>query len=340
MRPLSLLTTALAAASSSLGQINAPCKNITQRSEPQRGMVDLPNMFRGETVQAQPSAVASRTDASYSALATRHGKCLDVPAGQFTNGQKLQLWDCTAGSADQQWRVAGNTIRTSGSQCLDLPSGRGWAGAPVQLWACDATNWNQGFEVVGGSIRKRNTNFCIDVVDGHYDNGAALQLWFCDYNSNGNQVFQFGTMTAATVQSPSSFQGYAAISWDRFAQLHPECAPFGEAFKSAAAATNLVPALLGALAMTESTCQERPSNSFGMFQFMNDAAWLKYGGANADRQKGSDAIWGGARYIRALLDQDSQNLDQALRDYNGPVWQGGDPAYQSHIRTWMSGGTV
>lgn len=289
---------------------------------------------------AQPPVLANRAVVGYSALSTRWGKCVDVPNGNFQNGQVPQLWDCNSGP-NQQWKISGNNLRTNNGLCFDVPSGWAYAGAPVQLWACDNNNQNQFFEVAGNSIRKKNSNFCLDVKDGHYDNGGQLQLWFCDNNAYGNQVMQLGgNIATPTQQSPSSFLGYATISWDKFAQLHPECAPWGSSMIAAASAMNLVPTLLGALAENEASCNEQPANGFGMFQFMDQNAWVRWGGANADKQKASDAIWGGARYIRFLLDQDGQNLDQALRDYNGPVWQGGDPNYAGNIRKWMSGGST
>lgn len=282
----------------------------------------------------------ARADSGMASLSTRWNKCLDVPSGNFKSGTVPQLWDCS-NNVNQQWKINGKLLQASNNVCLDVPSGWAFAGAPVQLWACDQNNQNQWFEVAGNGIRKRNSNFCLDVKDGHYDNGAGLQLWWCDYNANGNQNFKMGNAaTFTTQQSPSSFLGYASVSWERFAQLHPECAPWGNAMKAAASAMNLAPTLLGAIAMNEATCQERPGNGFGMFQFMDQNAWVRYGGANADKQKASDAIWGGARYMRALIDQEGNNLDNALRAYNGPIWQGGDPAYQAHIRTWMSGGSV
>lgn len=288
--------------------------------------------------QARHRQLAQRAG-GYANLATRGNFCLDVTNGNFQNGQAPQLWACSTGSYNQQWQVNGNNLQAQQNKCIDVPSGNVYNGASLQLWDCDQSNQNQWFEVAGNSIRKKNSNFCIDLKDGHYGDGAKLQIWACDWNAQGNQIFTFGGAPTTTTTTPSSFCGYATISWSQFSNLHPECAPYGQAFQDAAAANGLVPTLLGAIAENESSCNPTPGNGFGMMQFMDDNAWRVYGD-NGNKQVASDAIWAAARYMRALLNQENQNLDQALRDWNGPISYGGDPNYQQNIRTWMSGGSV
>lgn len=269
-------------------------------------------------------------------LTTRWNKCLDVKDGKQANANGVQLWDCIPNNANQQWQVSGNTIKSAGGKCLDLVNGWAYPGANIQLWDCDNKNPNQFFEIAGNSIRKKNTNYCLDVRDGRYDNGGGLQLWGCDWNQNGNQVLKFGQTTQATQQSASSFSGYAMISIDAFVARNPECKPWRDAFVLAGSQFNLPATLIGAIAEQEATCQERPANGFGMFQFMSWDAWNLVN-PGKDYQNAWDASWGAARYIRILLDQNNQNLDAALRAYNGPISQGGLPSYQSDIRGWCSG---
>ncbi|KAH8834757.1 carbohydrate-binding module family 13 protein [Flagelloscypha sp. PMI_526] len=54
-------------------------------------------------------------------------KCLDVPSGTNTNGQKLQIWDCTSGNTNQQWYYTpwgdNHLAWTDHGKCLDLTDG-------------------------------------------------------------------------------------------------------------------------------------------------------------------------------------------------------------------------
>jgi len=352
MQALTWLTSALAAsttarASSNPYQALAPQTPSAAASSAQETVFPLemqppgyaPPVWPKQALQLPKVQLEARAVTGYSNLATRNGKCLDVPSGQFRNQQALQLWDCGASNNNQQFKLSGSQLKTLNNMCLDVPNGALYYGAPLQLYACSTgTNPNQMFEAVGGTLRKRGTNWCLDVKDGHYNNGGSLQLWSCDWNMNGNQHWTLGTPIQVTAQSPSSFLGYGTISWDSFLTLHPELKPWGQAFQSAATANALVPTLLGAIAATESSFQERPGNGWGMFQFSDDSAWRQFGDGG-DRQNAQDAVWAAARYIRFLLNQANQNLDQALRDYNGPLSQGGNPQYQNEIRTWMSGGS-
>lgn len=338
MQILPLAITALALSRHASSQSSAPCKlNITEDQLADAG----PPWHLGLPFMPGPKKtfdIEARAATGYGNLNTRWNKCVDVKDGKFAAGQAPQIWDCSTASANQQWKMAGNLLRTANGMCLDVPWGWAYPGAPVQLWNCDAANKNQWFEVAGSSIRKKNTNFCLDVRDGHYDNGGALQLFSCDWNGNGNQVMSFNKPVTQASGSPSAFLGYAAISIEKFGQLHPECAPWVAHFKNAAASTGLHPTLVAAVAENESTCRERPNNGFGIMQFMDEASFQRFGGG--DKQKAGDAIWAGARYLRYLLDDSNQNLDAALRKYNGPTAQGGDPDYQKNIRTWMSGGST
>ncbi|KAK7046088.1 hypothetical protein VNI00_007083 [Paramarasmius palmivorus] len=52
-------------------------------------------------------------------------KCLDVPNGNDVNGQKVQLWSCVEGSANQQWVQSSGIIQWSGhNKCLEIVDGK------------------------------------------------------------------------------------------------------------------------------------------------------------------------------------------------------------------------
>ena len=352
MRPLNILTYMASAAAVNAAAEPAPTASpCPQGVGADKSILEAPSWKRpfekafggkhDRHHQIVERQLAERALGDAANVQTRWNKCLDVRDGKFASGNVPQIWDCVQNHPNQVWKVSGNNIRANNGMCLDIPSGAVYAGAPVQLWACDNNNRNQWFEVAGPSIRRKGTNYCLDVRDGRYDNGAALQIWPCDWNAGGNQVFTMGALPAQAqaAGSASSFLNYATISIDRFSQLHPECAPFKDAFVAAAAANQLVPTLLAALAETESSCNPNV-NQFGLMQWMDDGAWRAYSTPGANRMNPTDATWATARYMRALLNENQQNLDNALRGYNGPVWQGGNPGYQNEVRTWMSGGSM
>ncbi|KAL0058663.1 hypothetical protein AAF712_014646 [Marasmius tenuissimus] len=81
-------------------------------------------------------------------IKTFNGKCLDVPGGDASNGNSLQIWSCSEGNANQMWSHAGVI---EGQWVLS------WAGK----------------------------NKCVDVRNGNYDvmnnvsRGTLAR--FCDY---------------------------------------------------------------------------------------------------------------------------------------------------------------
>jgi hypothetical protein len=63
------------------------------------------------------------------------GKCLDDTGNRSTNGNKIQIWTCTGGTA-QRWTIARDgTIRIHG-KCLDVTGRSTASGAKLQLWSC------------------------------------------------------------------------------------------------------------------------------------------------------------------------------------------------------------
>lgn len=74
-------------------------------------------------------------------------KCLDVPDGRNVNGQKLQIWDCSSGNANQQWYYTpwgdNHLAWTDHGRCIDLTDGNLGDGNLPQLWDCSNTNSNQ-----------------------------------------------------------------------------------------------------------------------------------------------------------------------------------------------------
>jgi hypothetical protein len=66
-------------------------------------------------------------------------KCIDLPNGDVTNGNKLEIWDCN-GHTNQQWFGGGVYQFTSGmnsNKCMDLFAGDTLNGKLVEIWDCD-----------------------------------------------------------------------------------------------------------------------------------------------------------------------------------------------------------
>jgi hypothetical protein len=282
------------------------------------------------------------TGQTFAPVSTQNNQCLDVAGNNLNSGSKLQLWNC-AGTANQQWRIEGPLFQTGNDMCLDLPNGWVYNGAKLQVWKCDGQNDHQHWSQVGSSLAYQGGDYCLDVTSGWFNNGNQLQLWTC-YPGSANQAFNFAGSTIASSGSSTAttdFYGYKAVSLGAFVAKNPACAPYKDALQAAGSDQGINPTFLGAIAMVESGCNPYPAGpngQYGPFQFMSDQAWNFYGGTGKDRTNFWDAAYGAARYFHALLVQDNGNLWQAMRDWNGPIGQGGDPAYQSNVGTYMSGG--
>lgn len=113
--------------------------------------------------------------------------CLDIPSGNITNGQPIQIYRCNGG-ANQQWRAfADGTIRPASntSYCLDVPNGSNTVGNVVQLWQC----WggiNQKFRFSNSGEILFNVPFgnCLNVRSGTPSSGNLVQLYRCDGGAN------------------------------------------------------------------------------------------------------------------------------------------------------------
>jgi len=124
----------------------------------------------------------SRTGTVTSSL---NGKCLDVTDGSTANGNQPQLWDCVAGSANQQWTLAGDGTITGLGKCLDVANNSTADGAVVHLWDSSSAVASQKWTVTAaGDIVNTASGKCLDVKDKNTANGAKLQLWTCTGTSN------------------------------------------------------------------------------------------------------------------------------------------------------------
>ncbi|KAJ7149933.1 carbohydrate-binding module family 13 protein [Mycena filopes] len=77
-------------------------------------------------------------------------KCLDVPNGSTTNGNKLQIWTCSTNkNPNQQFYYTGDNHLswTNHGKCVDLSGGSLADGNRPQIWDCAGGNANQIWNV-------------------------------------------------------------------------------------------------------------------------------------------------------------------------------------------------
>jgi hypothetical protein len=129
------------------------------------------------------------------------GKCLDVTDGSTANGNLPQLWDCVAGSSNQQWTLADNGSVQGKGKCLDIANNSTADGAVVHLWDCYDTVASQKWTLsAAGDLVNTASGKCLDVKDKSTANGAKLQLWTCTGTSN--QKWKFGGTSGGGTTTP------------------------------------------------------------------------------------------------------------------------------------------
>ncbi|MGD6748809.1 ricin-type beta-trefoil lectin domain protein [Streptomyces sp. BH105] len=107
------------------------------------------------------------------------GRCLDVPAADFSDGKRLMMWDCNNGPA-QQWQFASDgTVRIHGL-CLDVANADFTPGTPMQIARCNGNDaqkfvLNEAHDLVNTVVGK-----CVDIKGSNPDNKAPVQLWTCN----------------------------------------------------------------------------------------------------------------------------------------------------------------
>jgi hypothetical protein len=136
--------------------------------------------------------------------------------------------------------------------------------------------------------------------------------------------------------------GFTAISLDALLAKHSYLTVHRSAFLKAAAQAKrpIPPQLLVAIVLQESSGGQNVGTYGGPFQFTSDAAWNAYGPLRGDRNTMADGAIGAANYLAATLSDTQGDLNAALREYNGPIAQGGKPDYQKMIQRWMQGELV
>ncbi|WNV88205.1 beta-1,3-glucanase family protein [Umezawaea sp. Da 62-37] len=112
-----------------------------------------------------------------------NGKCVDVPNGNYADGQRLIVWNCTGGT-NQKWEFTGGTLRTQNNKCVDVAWGSTANGAAVQLATCSGNAAQQWVLSGAGDLVNPQANKCVDIADWNPNNDAVLQTWECGGTAN------------------------------------------------------------------------------------------------------------------------------------------------------------
>ncbi len=121
------------------------------------------------------------------------GKCMDDFHDGTANLNKVDIYACN-GTAAQQWRVAGTTIRING-RCLDVFHSGTTNGTHVDLFACNNTG-AQSWVKRGNWLLNPESNRCLDDPGWSRVNGSPLDIWACVGQANE-------TWTMARVAPPA-----------------------------------------------------------------------------------------------------------------------------------------
>ena len=132
-------------------------------------------------------------------------KCLHKKYGNgnWSNGNPIHLWDCSAGeSANKTWIYDENTGYIRGaenpSKCIHKKYGNWNNGNPIHVWDCSAgsaDNKTWTYDSSTGYIRAaNNTSKCIHKKfgNGDWSNGNPVHLWDCSGGQAENKTFDIG----------------------------------------------------------------------------------------------------------------------------------------------------
>ena len=123
------------------------------------------------------------------------GKCVDVAGDDVGgDGAVVQLWDCQALAADQQWTgsdVGGLGHLSTLGRCLDLDGDGTANGTKLELWDCNTAGGQQWVPTADGGLLNPQSGRCLDDPSGNTADGTPLQLYDCQANDVAQQFRVF-----------------------------------------------------------------------------------------------------------------------------------------------------
>jgi beta-glucosidase len=130
------------------------------------------------------------------------GKCLDDKGNSAANGNKIQIWACNGGAA-QQWAFqpdgtpGGAGIVSINGKCLDIVHAGITNGSKIDLWPCTSPGANQQWLLNGfGLLVNPASGKCLDDTANSTKNGTQVQIYTC--NGGPNQTW---TLTGSPIQA-------------------------------------------------------------------------------------------------------------------------------------------
>ena len=124
------------------------------------------------------------------------GKCLDDTGNSSANGNRVQMWTCNGGAA-QNWTYAEDgTLRING-KCLDV-IGRGTSsGTGVQIWSCTGARNQQWVPVSTAQLVNPVSGRCLTDPGGSSANGTKLQINSCGSGTRDEWTVPAGVVLSA-----------------------------------------------------------------------------------------------------------------------------------------------
>lgn len=154
-----------------------PKSEAAEKKEPAKKDTDGK---KSEGTKNQPAKAGNVTFSAPMALRSHlAGRCLDVPAGDFSDGKALMMWDCNNGPA-QQWQFASDgTVRIHGL-CLDVANADFTPGTPMQIARCNGNDAQKFVLNEAHDLVNTVKGMCVDIKGSNPDNKAPVQLWTCN----------------------------------------------------------------------------------------------------------------------------------------------------------------
>ena len=112
-----------------------------------------------------------------------------MPGWNFSDGVRLEMYDCHGGS-NQRWAFVNETLRTENNKCMDVAWGSAANSASIQIATCNGNPAQQFVLTEAGDLVSTQTDKCVDIADWNSGNRAVLQLWNCA--GTVNQKFRRG----------------------------------------------------------------------------------------------------------------------------------------------------
>lgn len=154
-------------------------------------------MLVGPAVSDYPGVIRSQLS----------GKCWDLPGGDFSNGNKIWVWNC-AGYDNQRFTFDADTFTlrptTNFDKCIDVNANDFSNGVQPQIWDCAGTPQQMvGFDETYGTMyfaATADASKCVDLYGGGFDDGVPLVVWDC--TGDPNQQWQYEPDTGPSPPPP------------------------------------------------------------------------------------------------------------------------------------------